>query len=208
MCINELIQCILIRGILICRSDLPANELVQRHKISSRGSSSSITSMSSVTGGMHSPGYPSVFGNGQGTMSSHQNLTSTVSSSTNSSNSGNLKCRQLSGGFLSNSARSSPNIAAASSPQRQHLAINISAAMASPQHVLVRRSLSTNVGGVAGPASAGANLTASVASPFGFGFDDGKRSVPSQAREYVESLHQNQWDSLLYGMRHSPILIY
>ena len=72
--------------------------------------------------------------------------------------------------------------------------------MASPQHVLVRRSLSTNVNGGAGPASAGANLTTSVASPFGFGFDDGKRSVPSQAREYVESLHQNQWDSLLYGI--------
>ncbi len=40
------------------------------------------------------------------------------------------------------------------------------------------------------------------------------RSIPSQAREYVESLHQNQKDMLLYGtllvlhyhMRHRRIL--
>ena len=92
-------------------------------------------------------------------------------------------------------ARSSPNIAAASSPHR-NLTLNINAVMSSPQHVLVRRSLSSHIG-----ATGSSNATAPVLSnPFGFGFDDGVRSVPSQAREYVESLHQNQWDSLLYGM--------
>ena len=70
--------------------------------------------------------------------------------------------------------------------------------MSSPQHVLVRRSLSSHIG-AAGPPNSGGPLSASLANPFGFGFDDGVRSVPSQAREYVESLHQNQWDSLLYG---------
>ena len=33
----------------------------------------------------------------------------------------------------------------------------------------------------------------------------GCRSIPSQAREYVESLHQNQRDSLLYGKGVKPI---
>ena len=48
----------------------------------------------------------------------------------------------------------------------------------SPQHLQARRSLSHAV---------------SVISI------DETRSIPSSAREYVESLHQNQKDSLLYG---------
>ena len=96
-----------------------------------------------------------------------------------------------------NSTGSSPNIAAASSPNR-NLTLNISAVMSSPQHVLVRRSLSTNIG-AAGSSSAGVPISAGLVNSFGFGFDEGIRSVPIQAREYVESLHQNQWDSLLYG---------
>jgi hypothetical protein len=35
----------------------------------------------------------------------------------------------------------------------------------------------------------------------------GCRSIPSQAREYVESLHQNQRDSLLYGKSSKKIML-
>ena len=163
------------------RSDLPANELVQRHKISSRGSSASITSMSSMSGS------PSPFGTGQETIPSHLNLTS--SSSANSSSLLNNNGR-----YTPSPARSYSNIPSALSPHR-NLGINMNAAMCPPQHVLLQRTMSSHIGPIH-PQTAGANARAN---PFGFGFDDGIRSVPSQAREYVESLHQNQWDNLLYG---------
>ena len=165
------------------RSDLPANELVQRHKISSRGSSASITSMSSLCGS------PSAFS--QETMPSHLNLTS--SSSANSSNLLNNNGR-----YTPSPARSYTNIPSALSPHR-NLGINMNAAMCPPQHVLLQRTMSSHIGPIH-PQTAGANTRAN---PFGFGFDDGIRSVPSQAREYVESLHQNQWDNLLYGINYS-----
>ena len=140
-------------------------------------------------------GSPTVFPGGNGAMGMHQNLSSSVSSSTNSSGVMNNNGRYISGGMMPSPARSSPNIAAASSPHR-NLTLNISAVMSSPQHVLVRRSLSSHIG----PAGSSNATAPALGNPFGFGFDDGVRSVPSQAREYVESLHQNQWDSLLYGM--------
>ena len=53
-----------------------------------------------------------------------------------------------------------------------------------------------------GPGGGGAGIPPGLSS--GVFFVDeapcgGCRSIPSQAREYVESLHQNQKDSLLYG---------
>ena len=167
---------------------MPANELVQRHKISSRGSSASINSVQSMCGS------PTVFVGGNSAMSMHQNLSSSMSSSTNSSGVANNVGRPNTCGVVPSPARSCTNIASASSPHR-NLTLNISAVMSSPQHVLVRRSLSSHMG-PSGSVSASATA---LNNPFGFGFDDGIRSVPSQAREYVESLHQNQWDNLLYG---------
>lgn len=111
-------------------TDLPANELVQRHKISSCGSSSSISSPPS--GGL----LPRV----------------ELQDSTSGS-------------------ESSPGV--------------ISLSLSPLHHVgQYRRSLSTQ--------------TATDIQTNSFGFDE-KRSVPSQAREYVESLHQNQKDTLIYG---------
>ena len=147
-----------------------------------------MNSMSSMCGS------PTVFGNGSGALASHQPLSNTTSSSTYSSGMTNGNGRHTPGGMLPSPARSCQNIAAASSPHR-NLTLNINAVMASPQHVLVRRSLSSHIG-ASGSTSASA---VALNNPFGFGFDDGIRSVPSQAREYVESLHQNQWDNLLYG---------
>ena len=167
---------------------MPAKELVQRHKISSRGSTASMNSMSSMCGS------PTVFGNGHGGVAPHQNLSNSMSSSTNSSGISNANGRHTPGGMMPSPARSCQNIAAASSPHR-NLTLNINAVMASPQHVLVRRSLSSHIG----PSGTNSAASAGLGNPFGFGFDDGIRSVPSQAREYVESLHQNQWDNLLYG---------
>ena len=137
------------------RSDLPANELVQRHKISSRGSSASITSMSSMSGS------PSPFGTGQETMPSHLNLTS--SSSANSSSLLNNNGR-----YTPSPARSFSNIPSALSPHR-NLGININAAMCPPQHVLLQRTMSSHIGPIH-PQTAGANARPN---PFGFGFDDG-----------------------------------
>ena len=141
-----------------------------------------MTSMSSMCGS------PTVFGQGSNPL--HQTLSNSTSCSTNSSGLGTNN----GGGMIPSPARSYTNIQAVSSPHR-NLTLNISTVMSSPQHVLVRRSLSTHVGPAGPSTSAGAALS----NPFGFGLDDGIRSVPSQAREYVESLHQNQWDSLLYG---------
>ena len=154
-----------------------------------------MTSMSSVCGS------PTVFGNGPGGLSPHQNLSNSMSSSTNSSGMTNGNGRHTPGGIMPSPARSCQNIAAASSPHR-NLTLNINAVMASPQHVLVRRSLSSHIG----PSGSGSASASALNNPFGFGFDDGIRSVPSQAREYVESLHQNQWDNLLYGKNNVHVL--
>ena len=109
------------------RSDLPANELVQRHKISSRGSSASITSISSMSGGVC--GSPTMLSGGQGTMSSQLNLSNSISSSTNSSGLATNNGRHTLIGIMPSSARSSPNIAAATSPHK-NLTLNISAVFA------------------------------------------------------------------------------
>ena len=52
--------------------------------------------------------------------------------------------------------------------------------------------LSLDGGGLASMAGKGMGLTATAAA-------QEARSIPSQAREYVESLHQNQRDTLLFG---------
>ena len=153
-------------------SDLPANELVQRHKISSCGSTASSTSVSS----------PAASGTAATSPPAFQSKPSTANAY----------------------SPSSPN---SSSHPHRNLTLNMSLVVSSPQHV--KRSLSTC--GMVGSGGGGTGSSASCSSGngsnvFHFGFDSSSRSVPSQAREYVESLHQNQWDNLLYGKNNVHVL--
>ena len=145
------------------RNELPANELVQRHKLSSGSVGSSCGSLASS---------PSITSNVFATLTP----ASAVGGGTTPASEGSVS--------------PVPPAVPPSSPSVSRMASTTTAAAASSphhHHVLLpsRRSLSHTA----------SNFTM-----------EESRSIPTLAREYVESLHQNQWDSLLFGKNNVFVL--